>query len=298
MDAMVNVAMSHFIDLGVNDNPNFAEDSYDSSDDNFTRLEWLLDDSLIKAINEARLVSLEMGKKLVLKRKAFMNFGKSRITELRVNPDTFVQMAIQLAYIRLHKKPGTFHQKFQKMVLKAISAPTYETATTRQFLKGRTETLRSCTRELVEFCTLFDDPSQTKGRKKSALQKAIDTHNSLMTESKNGQGCDRHLFGLMSIAEEHNLPIPKLFSDNSYTASGGGGNFILSTSTCGYTGMSGGTSPMCLDGYGCFYNFEPHRIWLWVTAFRHSFETSVEKFTRGLEQSLLDLQDLLSASKL
>ena len=57
-----------------------------------------------------------------------------------------------------------------------------------------------------------------------------------MEECKKGQGCDRHLFGLLCIAEENELPIPKIFQHKAYTASGGHGNFILSTSTCGYTG--------------------------------------------------------------
>ena len=47
-----------------------------------------------------------------------------------------------------------------------------------------------------------------------------------------------------------------MFTDPAYAKSGGGGNFLLSTSTSGYTGMSGGTAAMVPDGYGCFYNFE------------------------------------------
>ena len=50
---------------------------------------------------------------------------------------------------------------------------------------------------------------------------------------------------------------------------------------------------MCLDGYGCFYNFEAQRIWFWITAFRHSYETSIEKFVFHLEKALEDLFDLL-----
>jgi hypothetical protein len=72
--------------------------------------------------------------------------------------------------------------------------------------------------------------------KRKALLEAIRTHERLMEECKLGKGSDRHLFGLMCIAEENNLPIPKLFSQKAFTTSGGHGNFVLSTSTCGYTG--------------------------------------------------------------
>lgn len=44
-------------------------------------------------------------------------------------------MVIQLAYVALHGKP----------------APCYETASTRKFYNGRTETLRSCTVESLEW---------------------------------------------------------------------------------------------------------------------------------------------------
>ena len=274
---MVNVAMSHFIDLGVNDHQAFTE--VDSKvETSFTRLPWDLDEVILKRIQDAKNQSLDYGKSLVLKRTAFSEFGKTALKGLDVNPDTFVQMAIQLSYIRLHGKP----------------APTYETASTRQFLKGRTETLRSCTKELVAFCKLADCATTNTGEKRKALKTAINTHNRLMNEARQGRGCDRHLFGLASIAQENGLAMPELFSDPAFNLSGGNGNFILSTSTCGYTGMSGGTSPMCLDGYGCFYNFEDGCIWLWITAFRQSFETSVEKFHDALTKSLKDIFQLLS----
>lgn len=35
--------------------------------------------------------------------------------------------------------------------------------------------------------------------------------------------------------------------------SGGGGNFVLSTSTLGFTINNGFVGPMLLDGYGIFY---------------------------------------------
>ena len=41
--------------------------------------------------------------------------------------------------------------------------------------------------------------------------------------------------------------------------SGGGGNYVLSTSFVGYTPVYGGVSPMCKDGYGCFYCVEQNK---------------------------------------
>jgi carnitine O-acetyltransferase len=59
---------------------------------------------------------------------------------VQVSPDAFVQMALQLAYFRIYKNP----------------CATYESASTRQFLHGRTETIRSCSNESVAFTKSFD----------------------------------------------------------------------------------------------------------------------------------------------
>ncbi|XP_050388403.1 peroxisomal carnitine O-octanoyltransferase [Patella vulgata] len=73
----------------------------------------------------------------------FRDYGKSSIRQFKLHPDTHVQLALQLAYYRKYKRP----------------APTYETATTRQFYHGRTETMRSCTPEAVTWCKAMLDPS-------------------------------------------------------------------------------------------------------------------------------------------
>ena len=122
-----------------------------------------------------------------------------------------------------------------------------------------------------------------------------------MKEAKEGYGCDRHLMGLSILSQlagpatSQNEAIRQFYSDPAFVKSGGGGNFYLSTSTSGYTPMSGGASAMVTDGYGVFYNFEPHQTWVWITNFRRSHVTSVEKFDACLERSLTDMRDLLIA---
>lgn len=54
-------------------------------------------------------------------------------------PDAFVQLALQLAYFRIHQRP----------------TPVYETALTRIFQHGRTETIRSFTMESYTFLRAF-----------------------------------------------------------------------------------------------------------------------------------------------
>ncbi|OLY81656.1 Carnitine O-acetyltransferase, mitochondrial, partial [Smittium mucronatum] len=80
----------------------------------------------------------------------FDAFGKNAVKKLRVSPDAFAQMAVQLAYYRL----------FDQFVA------TYESASTRSFAHGRTETARSISVHSVAWCRamLEEDPRQLEGQ--------------------------------------------------------------------------------------------------------------------------------------
>ena len=52
----------------------------------------------------------------------------------------------------------------------------YESASTRQFHGGRTETIRSCLPEIVDFATLHLKSNQGSQAKYKALQTAIKAH--------------------------------------------------------------------------------------------------------------------------
>lgn len=130
----------------------------------------------------------------------------------------------------------------------------------RHYYNGRTETLRSCSMVTVDFMKSFMDGCNTKDCASSTsevmmkLTKAVNHHNHLMNEARKGNGVDRHLFGLWCVAYENQMEIPEFYFDPMYTKSGGGGNFVLSTSTLGYTPNCGLVAPMVLDGYGVFYS--------------------------------------------
>ena len=71
----------------------------------------------------------------------FLSYGKTWISSHSLHPDAFVQVILQYAYFKTHGKP----------------APTYETATLRQYYHGRTETVRSCTEEAMAFVRSMTD---------------------------------------------------------------------------------------------------------------------------------------------
>ena len=77
----------------------------------------------------------------------------------------------------------------------------YETASTRLFKRGRTETIRSCTSESADLaaavCALDYDASQPMRDPYlyMLLTRALAKHKQLTQEAMAGQGCDRHIMG-------------------------------------------------------------------------------------------------------
>ncbi|KAK2098292.1 hypothetical protein P7K49_023743 [Saguinus oedipus] len=71
----------------------------------------------------------------------FDNYGKTFIKKQKCSPDAFIQVALQLAFYRLH----------QRLV------PTYESASIRRFQEGRVDNIRSATPEALAFVRAMTD---------------------------------------------------------------------------------------------------------------------------------------------
>lgn len=142
---------------------------------------------------------------------SFKPYGKEFIKSCKFSPDSYIQMAIQAAYYRVHKVP----------------APHYESASTRMYVQGRTETIRSCSSEALEFSRGIDNPGLSLYDKFQLMKKAIESHKAYANEAVKGLGVDRHLLGLKKIALENGMELPALFKDPGYASST---HFKLSTS--------------------------------------------------------------------
>ncbi|XP_055225886.1 palmitoyl thioesterase CPT1C isoform X4 [Gorilla gorilla gorilla] len=109
------------------------------------RLQWDLPDqihsSISLALRGAKILSENVDCHVV----PFSLFGKSFIRRCHLSSDSFIQIALQLAHFR---DRGQF-------------CLTYESAMTRLFLEGRTETVRSCTREACNFVRAMEDKEKT-----------------------------------------------------------------------------------------------------------------------------------------
>lgn len=212
------------------------------------------------------------------------NSSKDVIKTFNINPDTFTQVCMQLAYYKAHNKP----------------APTYETATTRSFFHGRTETVRSCTNEATEFCRqmCIEDPEKRLNDSEllELFKKACKKHDTLMSEARENSGCDRHLLGLRMISRELKLDLPEIFTDPAWKKSGGDGNFIISSSCIGFTNSLGLCAAMCENGYLMIYCFSDEGIVFALTRYTTSKETDLNLICKCLDYAFSSVQNLFKTN--
>lgn len=241
-----------------------------------------LDSKALDDISLAKQLYLETTRDLQVVCYAFTAFGKAAIKQRKLHPDTFVQLAMQLAYYRLYREPGSC----------------YETAMTRKFYHGRTETMRPCTTEALDWCKTMVDPACDSNTRRKAMLLAFNKHNRLMADAQEGQGFDRLLLGLYMISKEEGLPVPDLFKDPLYSRSGGGGNFTLSSSLVGYTTVLGAVAPMVNHGYGVFYRIRDDRLVMSVSAWKSCYRTDAATFFNNLSSSLHEMLHLATTAQL
>jgi len=204
----------------------------------------------------------------------FTDYGKNFIKSQKFSPDSYIQMAIQFAFYRLHHLPGAH----------------YESAATRLYVHGRTECIRSCSKESVAFSKAMVE-SKNDQEKLKLLKEAIESHKKYVTQAVQGFGIDRHLLGLKLIARENNLPIPELYADEGYTKSS---TYRLSTSQVASVFdafMIYG--PLTYDGYGCCYSPRNNDMYFGLSSMRSNDVTSTLAFKKSLEEALLAMQQML-----
>ncbi|KDQ14502.1 hypothetical protein BOTBODRAFT_109970 [Botryobasidium botryosum FD-172 SS1] len=189
----------------------------------------------------------------------------------KMSPDAYIQMALQLAW---YKSQGHF-------------TATYETASTRLFLHGRTDVIRTLSSESRAFVKGMLDSSKSATERYTLLQAAVAAHNTYTRDASTGKGCDRHLMGLrlmMRPGESSALFEDKLFAKSQ--------EWKLSTS-----GLSAGTrfkgtgfGTVWPDGYGINYLSGAHLLKFGIES-KHSCETtSTKKFKANLVESLREMR--------
>lgn len=172
--------------------------------------------------------------------QAYQAYGKGLIKKFRCSPDAYVQLVIQLAY---HKMYGR-------------SRPTYESAATRRFQQGRTETCRTVSDASAAWCAAMADPAAAAGDRVELFRRAAAAHLEYITAASDGKGVDRHLFGLKRLLAPGEA-LPALYEDPAY---GYSSSWFLSTSQLSSEYFNGyGWSQVIDGGFGIAYMINENR---------------------------------------
>ncbi|KAI7887705.1 acyltransferase ChoActase/COT/CPT [Mucor mucedo] len=256
---------------------NAREDPGSKIDSNPRRIEWNMTDTIRLGIRfaETRLSDLILQNEV--KVLEFNKYGKYFITDMKMSPDAFVQMAFQAAYYGLYGK----------------SECTYEPAMTKTFLHGRTEAIRSVSEASSKFVKEFYSKNASSHEKLESLRAALKNHTRLTKECSMGLGQDRHLYALECVWDRlyKEQKKPKIFTDRGWKILN---HTVMSTSNCGNPALRlFGFGPTVSDGFGIGYIIKEDGI-AFVASSKHR---QTQRFLDTLKTYLMDIQALLMKEK-
>ncbi|KAI1656703.1 acyltransferase ChoActase/COT/CPT [Daldinia decipiens] len=202
--------------------------------------------------------------------QAYQAYGKGLIKKFKCSPDAYVQMVIQLAYHKMYGK----------------NRPTYESAATRRFQQGRTETCRTVSDESVAFCNAMADPEVSEKDRADLFRKAVAAHIEYIGAASDGKGVDRHLFGLKRLLEPGE-DLPAIYKDPAY---GYSSSWFLSTSQLSSEFFNGyGWSQVIDAGFGIAYMINENSLNFNIV----SKGLGSDKMSYYINEAANDLRDLL-----
>ncbi|XP_041370191.1 carnitine O-acetyltransferase-like [Gigantopelta aegis] len=242
------------------------------------KLDFTLNNDILDDIEKAKEATEKFIHSVSVRVFTYSGYGKNFPKTQKLSPDAYIQTALQLAYFRLYGK----------------TCATYESASLRRFQLGRTDTIRSCSIDSLNFTRAMDDSSLTNSVKADLFRQAVLAHRKYTDETINGRGIDRHLLGLKLSALEANLDVPELHKDPSYSQAF---HFKLSTSQVA-THHEGVMvfGPVVPDGYGLCYNPQETKIHFGVSTYTSCPDTDSNKLGVALMKSFDDLRDLLAST--
>lgn len=226
--------------LIVNEKLDFNNPTIRSTIPDPTTVKFDLDDQVIKDVSSAQQQFGTVIAAHELRVQAYQGYGKGMIKKFKCSPDAYVQMIIQLAYHKMYGK----------------NRPTYESAATRKYQLGRTETTRTVSNESVAFCDAMANPEIGREECEQMFRKAVEAHVKYTQLASDGYGVDRHLFGLKKCLKDGE-EVPDLYKDPAYTYSS---SWFISSSQLSSEYFNGyGWSQVIDGGWGIAYMINENR---------------------------------------
>ena len=173
----------------------------------------------------------------------------------------------QLAFHKMFGRPGVC----------------YESAQTRKYQLGRTEVIRSASKESKAWAEAMLNPHETvsairRPRRPRILtlfrqdahravlfKRAVARHVQYSAWAADGQGADRHLFGLKKMLA-HGEEVPEIYTDKAFSQTN---HWELSTSQLSSKFLDGwGYGEVVPDGYGLSYSIGDNHIRWTITSMK------------------------------
>lgn len=168
------------------------------------KLEWEVTEEIKEDLKMLQKNNLQAQKNYSLDLRIFKDFGHDEIKKMKISPDAFFHIALQLAQYRTF---GTMRS-------------TYEPVAVRFFKEGRTECARSSSMEKLGLIKALE-AGENKETIYSLMQKASDAHSNRLKECQKGYGVERHMYGLQKMyningKELGMKEVPEIFRDKGY----------------------------------------------------------------------------------
>ncbi|KAJ6525268.1 acyltransferase ChoActase/COT/CPT [Mycena vulgaris] len=179
----------------------------------------------------------------------YEGYGKDAVKRLGASPDAWAQLVKQLAFHKMFGRPGV----------------AYESAQTRKYQLGRTEVIRSASSEARAWAEAMLDPKVSDVKRAALFRAAVTRHLQYAAWAADGQGVDRHLFGLRKMLKEGE-EVPALYLDRAFARTS---HWELSTSQLSSPYLDGwGYGEVVPDGYGLSYAIGERYIRWTITSAR------------------------------
>lgn len=179
----------------------------------------------------------------------YEGYGKDLMKKFKASPDAWAQLVKQLAFHKMFNRPGV----------------TYESCQTRKYQQGRTEVIRSASSESKEWAEAMLNPEESDERRAVLFRRAVVRHLQYAAWAADGQGVDRHLFGLKKMVRDGES-VPAIYSDPTFSKTN---HWELSTSQLSSKYLDGwGYGEVVTDGYGLSYSIDDHYIRWTITSLK------------------------------
>ncbi|KAI0702256.1 acyltransferase ChoActase COT CPT [Cytidiella melzeri] len=224
-------------------------------------LKFVLDDKIKANIRQAEASFDELVGKHDMEVLHYEGYGKEYIKRFKTSPDAWAQLVKQLAFHKMFGRPGVC----------------YESAQTRKYKLGRTEVIRSASNESKKWAESMLDPEVSDETRVKLFKQAVTRHLQYAAWAADGQGVDRHLYGLKKVLKEGE-PMPEIYTDPAFSRTN---HWELSTSNLSSPYLDGwGYGEVVPDGYGLSYTIADDYI-RWTI-------TSLKRRTKDLKHYLAE----------